>query len=854
MITIESTLSYLRAQLSLIPIGPGSKTTPEKFTWKAYQKRQPTEAEVRGWLNRFPGCGIGIVCGKVSGGLEVLDLEAAAPLEEFRTLVEEAAPGLLQKLPRAETPGGGRHIYYRCEQIEGNQKLAQRAVEVIPEELHSKEGGELDQEAIKKLGLRKIDDQYYKVITLIETRGEGGQVLSPLCPPGVHPSGGIYRLLAGDLTSIPTITIEERKILLTAARACNEFLDPKQTKGQREATGEKVNGIRPGDDFNQRGDVCQLLESHGWKRVRSDSLGASARRNSLNGVACEEDEPDEKREGATAERQSKASLAIDIASDAELFHNAEGKSFATVRVGDHCETWPLKSPNFKRWIAAQFWKKHEASIHPPAIAEAILTLDGRASYEGAQREVYARIADNAGAIYLDLCDDAWRVVEMTSSNWRIIEASDCPVKFRRSSGMLPLPQPEPGGNMDELRSLLNLSKENQQQWILILSWLIASFRPNAPYPVLVIHGGQGSAKSTACRMLRALIDPNKAALRSAPKDERDLAISADNSHIIALDNLTRVPESLSDALCRISTGGGFATRELYSDNDEVIFDFKRPILLNGITEVVMKSDLLDRSILVYLPRILEERRLEEVVLWENFYKLRPRVLGALCDVVSKTLRNMPQVKLASPPRMADFARWAIAAEEPLGLSPGDFIKAYKGNRDEANNLALEASPLAVELREAFRNQAEWEGSSTALLRMLNLRIEARNENPKSKWAWPQSPKGLTDTLKVLQPNLLAIGLQVEAGRFRGRSLVKIGKTSAWSASFAKDQPSQEFSPCEYPVAHANEANPHANEQEASKGICMGSNNCEQKTFANDADHADVFPSFTNGTEREVIEI
>src|SRR5207237_3972573 len=116
------------------------------------------------------------------------------------------------------------------------------------------------------------------------------------------------------------------------------------------------------------------------------------------------------------------------------------------------------------------------------------------------------------------------------------------------------------------------------------SWLVATLRPTGPYPILVSHGEQGSAKSTLVRVLRSLVDPNTAALRTTPRDERDLVIAATNGWLIALDNLSHLPDWLSDALCRLATGTGFATRELYTDGEESLFVAQRPIVLDGIEE------------------------------------------------------------------------------------------------------------------------------------------------------------------------------------------------------------------------------------------------------------------------------
>src|SRR5262245_10264415 len=146
---LSQAIAYRESGLSLVPIGAKSKAPP--INWKTYQTRKPTDAELMKWLNTYPGLGIvgGQVSGKDGAALEILDLEAIAPLGEYRALVEEAAPGLLARLPRDKSPAGGRHVFYRCEIVEGNQKLAQRAEEVADADLPRLDDGALDLEAIK---------------------------------------------------------------------------------------------------------------------------------------------------------------------------------------------------------------------------------------------------------------------------------------------------------------------------------------------------------------------------------------------------------------------------------------------------------------------------------------------------------------------------------------------------------------------------------------------------------------------------------------------------------------------------------------------------------------------------------
>src|SRR6516162_4712917 len=139
-----------------------------------------------------------------------------------------------------------------------------------------------------------------------------------------------------------------------------------------------------------------------------------------------------------------------------------------------------------------------------------------------------------------------------------------------------------------------------------------------------------------------------------------------NSHVLAYDNASGLPDWLSDTFCRLATGGGFSTRELYTDQDEVLFGSKRPIILNGIDDIATRPDLADRCIVQTLAAISDKKRELETELWAKFEQKRPRILGALLTVVSHGLKTLPDVKLDRKPRMADFAQWVTACEARFG--------------------------------------------------------------------------------------------------------------------------------------------------------------------------------------------
>lgn len=450
------------------------------------------------------------------------------------------------------------------------------------------------------------------------------------------------------------------------------------------------------------------------------------------------------------------SLALDRG--IELFADPGGEPYVTFPVESHRETWPLRGRGFQRWLRHQLYQQDAKAPSAQAMQEALGILEGKALFEGAAWRVWLRIAELDSALYLDLGDREWRAIEITAEGWRLVAAP--PVKFRRAPGMLPLPEPTRGGDLDMLQAFVNVHEED---WPLLVGWLTAALRPAGPFPLLTLQGQQGSAKTTTARVLRALVDPNVAPLRTEPRDARDLAIVANNGWALAFDNLSRVAPWLSDALCRLSTGGGFTTRALYTDAEEVIFSAQRPVLLTGIEDIITRSDLLDRAILLTQPTISEERRRPEAEFWHAFEQAHPAILGALLDAVVGALRSRPTIHLDRLPRLADFALWATAVEQGLGWKPGTFMTAYATQRQEVDQLALEASSIAATLVvwwqawSAQHPSRAWEGSSGALLEAL---VAQAGEEVVRRHRWPDSPRGLSGELARIAPNLRGVGVDV----------------------------------------------------------------------------------------------
>jgi hypothetical protein len=247
-------------------------------------------------------------------------------------------------------------------------------------------------------------------------------------------------------------------------------------------------------------------------------------------------------------------------------------------------------------------------------------------------------------------------------------------------------------------------------------------------------------------------------------------IAATNGWVQAYDNLSRVPPWLSDAICRLATGGGFATRELYTNREEAIFDAQRPVVLNGIDELATRSDLLDRALILNLPTIPKNQRRDEKEFWSAFRRVQPQILGALLDAVSVALRVVEGVGLKDMPRMADFAKWAVAASPKLGWGPERFLRAYAGNRDEGHELALETSPVSQVIRAFVLNEGCWEGSASDLFKRV---VEPSPMEDQRRGGFPRNPRALSSVLRRLAPNLRAVGVEVTFHRDGKRRSVMI---------------------------------------------------------------------------------
>jgi len=715
---------------AILPLEPGKKTPHGALVPHGLLDATTDTVAIKRWWKLTPDAGIGIRTGAVSG-LVVLDIDPRHGGDE--SLLElEGQHGTLPETVTALTGGGGQHAFFLHP---GPTVLIRNSVRL---------GG----------------------LAGLDVRADGGYVVAP---PSRHPNGRAYAWeLSSHPDDIPLAVLPDWLRELVHPTAIPGDRDSKEPipDGERNATLTRLAGSMRRRGMSQEAILAALLAEN-EQRCRPPLPRSEVERIAASVSRYPPSPPTSPR------KISQATNLVELVSNAELFHTKDIEPFAAIQIDGHRETWSLKSSVFRLWLRRCFFGKFGTAPNAQAVQDALAILESRALFEGPTLPVFTRLAEHAGDIYLDLTNSSWEVVRIAPSGWEIMP--EPPVHFRRAKAMAALPHPAAGGHLDQLRAFVNVAREGD--WILFQAWMLGALRPHGPYPILALHGEQGSAKSTTARIIRSLIDPNTSPLRTEPRDGRDVMIGARNAWCLAFDNLSSLPTWLSDMLCRLSTGGGLATRELYSDAEEVLFEAQRPVILTGIEEIANQSDLLDRILILELPSIDDGHRRTEAEFGKAFEAVRPLILGALLDGVSGALRILPDVMLPKLPRMADFAVWASAGITTIWGTSDQFLSAYAANRDRSHEVALDGSLLAPVVDTlATANKGFWEGTATDLLQALT---SLADESVRRRRGWPSSARVASNALRRLQRDLRAIGISLEFHKEPGgrRRLITIRKVA-----------------------------------------------------------------------------
>ncbi len=596
--------------------------------------------------------------------------------------------------------------------------------------------------------VRKVDEG-------IDVRGNGGYVVMP---PSDHYSGCSYEFMEGLGPNDVEMAIMPEWLIELATQT-------KKTRTHQKKSNADIPMGKRNDTLFKRG--CAL-------RGRGASSKALTKKLlKINSEQCKPplDDSEVKKIVTSVSKYKKgdqkalSTVFLEVLEQSlNLFHTPLNEAYAKIPIDDHHEIWPIRSSEFKIILQRLFFQQFNITLKKNTHDEIADLLEAKARFEAPKEDVHVRIAGDLKAIYIDLCNANYDFVEITPSGYRIIKTT--PYNFRRAPGMKALPLP-----VESKKGLKLIRKFLPADPILIASWIISAFHPSGPYLILAVHGPQGSAKSTTTMLLKNLIDPNEVPIRTIPKDEHDLMIAIRNSWLSAFDNLSDIKTWLSDAFCRLSTGGGLSTRTLYTDTGEQLFQARKPLILNGISNLIERPDLMDRAIFVYFPTIHQaERKTEESVL-HGFEAVKPMILDGIYKCISVALANRALIDPKKLPRMADAAKWICAAEPALPWSEGKFLWVYNKMILKTREKLSQDDAIIRTCRRLLKRKKSWKGTPTELLSKLNDLAD-----PEELAGLPKSASHLTKMIKKRSVMLDFAGLKVKFGRKPGYRWIRIKRS------------------------------------------------------------------------------
>ncbi len=473
------------------------------------------------------------------------------------------------------------------------------------------------------------------------------------------------------------------------------------------------------------------------------------------------DAPAEDKEDRRNQADRLIGYALEDLGDGALFADQHGAPHALV-VG---EPVPLNSRCYS-WLRRLMWEQEGKAVNGEYLKTAAGTLAAHAEFSGDARELHTRAAWHEGTLYYELRPGS--VVWCGAGGWGFAE--NPPVLFRRYPNLKPLPDPEPGGSLDAIDELVNIKRDEGRR--LFKAYLATVALPHVGRPILNVAGAMGSGKTTIGRLVKRTWDPT--APETVRYDPRDFLQKASHAFVVMLDNLSALPEPAADTACRLVTGEADSKRRLYSDDEDVIIELKRAVLLNGINVPTDRGDVLDRSLVVELERIPDGERRTEEELWERFEAEHPELLGTLFSVLSEAIAVKPSLQLSRRPRLADWGEYAAAIYAEMGWGAETFLEDWDEVVKSQNQATLDGSPVAQVIIKLVKAEGEFVGTASELHNELKPVAEKLGVDRDK--AWPKSARWVWRRIKEVLPVLSAAGIEASREHSESGTVIALRET------------------------------------------------------------------------------
>ena len=428
----------------------------------------------------------------------------------------------------------------------------------------------------------------------------------------------------------------------------------------------------------------------------------------------------------------------------DFFRDQHGNSIIVLPVSNHLEVCPTSSTSFRNWTATRYREKYGVPPKTDAINQAKVQIEARCA-ASRQVELFNRVGWHDNKIFYDLTTADHKGVEIDSVGWKVV---GIPPMFRRYQHQAEQVVPVAGCDPKDFLRFCNISIDDH---CLFMALIASYFIPNIPHVILSQIGEQGSGKSNNSRKIKSLVDPSRVTLISSPKDLEHAQMIGEKHWLISFDNISRIPDWLSDYYCRGVTGEGDMKRSLYTNDDEFIRSYRRCFVLNGIGSSMYRPDLLDRSIIFEIPIL--KSSLPENAMNEEWQKSLPGILGGFFTVASKAMGRVSQVTGHEKFRMSDFAQWGGALAEVLGYSQDEFFKKYQESVDRKWQDTAEDSVFAKRITEFLeRHGGYWSGSPAELLSEIKPEDDEKGIPKTAKW--------LSNELVRIAPVMRNVGIDI----------------------------------------------------------------------------------------------
>jgi hypothetical protein len=441
--------------------------------------------------------------------------------------------------------------------------------------------------------------------------------------------------------------------------------------------------------------------------------------------------------------------------DLTLFHDEKKNAFVALNISGHREIWSCRSKTIKILLAKLAWEKYKKPIGSESLKSMVNILEGKAHFDGPEIKLHNRVAWHGGCIWYDLTNEDWGAVRIGNGTWSIEEKP--PILFKRYSHNLAQDLPSDDGHLCLFLEYVNI--KNKEHQLLLLIYLVTCFIPGFPHVMLAIFGSQGSSKSTLLKLLRLTVDPSLIDVASFPHTQKELVQTLAHNYLLPFDNVSYISEDQSDTLCKAITGGGHVKRELYENDEDVIYNFMRCISINGINLVTTRPDLLERSLLIELERIEPKDRKTEAELYENFKDDLPEILGGIFQILTEAQKIYPTIKLDSHPRMADWTLWGCAIAEAMGHKKEEFLDIYQNNINRQTEMLINENIVATAIITFMEGKDNFKATPTDLLQQLSSHASFIDIDTREKY-WPKGASILSRRLNELSTPLKQMGLSV----------------------------------------------------------------------------------------------